>query len=72
MKYYILIFAGISLMLSCQYEQVQTESNPEFQNIRKKIISNVNLAGETNNSSEKKKLEKVHRIMIKRIVQTFQ
>ena len=42
-------------MLSCQYEQVQTESNPEFQNIRKKIISNVNLAGETNNSSEKKK-----------------
>ncbi|WP_127844502.1 tetratricopeptide repeat-containing sensor histidine kinase [Psychroflexus aestuariivivens] len=55
MKYYILIFAGILLLLSCQNEQVQTESNPEFQNIRKKIISNVNLAEETNNSSEKKK-----------------
>ncbi|MFN2260920.1 MAG: tetratricopeptide repeat protein [Psychroflexus sp.] len=54
MRYYILIFVGVSLLLSCQNEQVQSESNSDFQNIRKKIIVNVNLANETNNSSEKK------------------
>lgn len=55
MKYYILIFVGSLLLLSCQNEHEQSEIDPDFQNIRGKIISNVSQADQTNNSSEKKK-----------------